>query len=71
MAKARFVQYDYGQARENWGNSVADSLWRQFPRPETQARATIDEDQRLKQKPRAVDVKPILDEIVNRSLSGE
>lgn len=62
------VQYDYGKAREEWGNSVADSIWSKFPSTKTQARATLDEDKNLKRQPVAGQARSVIDKIVNRSL---
>lgn len=63
------VQYDYGKARKAWGNSVADSIWHQFPKDETEARATVDEDKSLKREhKKAVSVQPMINKILNRSL---
>lgn len=69
MPKAKtHVQYNYGQARDEWGESVADTIWRKFPSVKTQARATLSEDERLKREPKAASVRSVIDEIVNRSL---
>ena len=63
------VQYNYRQARDEWGPSVADSIWHQFPKDETQARATIEEDKSLKKEhKKAASVRSVIDEIVKRSL---
>lgn len=69
MPKAKtHVQYNYGQARDEWGESVADAIWRKFPSTKTQARATLDEDKNLKRQPVAAQARSVIDEIVNRSL---
>ena len=62
------VQYNYGKARDEWGPSVADTIWDKFPSVKTQARATLAEDERLKREPKAASVRSVIDEIVNRSL---
>ena len=67
MTTTRFRQYNYAQARESWGQSVADAIWRSFPRSETQSRATLAEDQRLVGQPSANQVRSIIDSIVERS----
>lgn len=61
-------QYNYGNAREKWGPSVADAIWDKFTNDRTQARATLDEDKRLKEKPKAASVRSVIDAIVARSL---
>lgn len=69
MPKAKtHVQYNYGQARDEWGPSVADAIWDKFPSVKTQARATLAEDERLKREPKAESVRSVIDKIVNRSL---
>ena len=69
MSKAKtHVQYNYGKARDEWGPSVADTIWDKFPSVKTQARATLAEDERLKREPKAASVRSVIDEIVNRSL---
>lgn len=69
MPKAKtHVQYNYGQARDEWGESVADAIWRKFPSAKTQARATLAEDKNLKRQPVAAQARSVIDEIVNRSL---
>lgn len=62
------VQYNYGQARDEWGPSVADAIWDKFPSAKTQARATLAEDKNLKRQPVAAQARSVIDEIVNRSL---
>lgn len=62
------VQYDYGKAREEWGNSVADSIWSKFKNTKTKAKATPAENERLKKEPKAAYVRSVIDEIVNRSV---
>lgn len=63
------VQYNYRQARDAWGPSVADSIWHKFPKDETEARATVDEDKSLKREhKKAASVQPAINKIVNRSL---
>lgn len=64
----KYVQYDYGKARDEWGESVANAIWRKFKNTKTQARATLAEDERLKREPKAASVRSVIDEIVNRSL---
>ena len=64
----KYVQYDYGKAREEWGNSVADSIWSKFKNTKTRAKATRAEDEELKRKPKAASVRSVIDEIVNRSV---
>ena len=63
------VQYAYKKARDEWGESVANAIWRKFKNTKTQARATLAEDKRLKkEKPVAAHVQSVIDKIVNRSL---
>lgn len=62
------VQYDYGKARTEWGNSVADSIWSKFKNTKTKARATLAENERLKSEPKAASVRSVIDAIVKRSL---
>lgn len=70
MPKAKtHVQYNYGQARDEWGESVADAIWDKFPSAKTQARATLDEDKNLKRQPVAAQARAVIDKIVNRSLA--
>ena len=64
----KYVQYDYGKAREEWGKSVADSIWSKFKNTKTRAKATRAEDEELKRKPKAASVRSVIDEIVNRSV---
>lgn len=66
------VQYNYRQARDEWGASVADSIWHKFPNDKTEARATLDEDKSLKREhKKAASVRSVIDEIVKRSLGRE
>lgn len=62
------VQYDYGKARDEWGPSVADSIWHNFQNRRTKAQATPAENEQLKRKPKAASVRSMIDKIVKRSL---
>lgn len=62
------VQYNYRQARDEWGPSVADSIWHNFQNRRTKAHATHAENEELKRKPKAASVRSVIDEIVKRSL---
>lgn len=64
----KYVQYNYGDARDEWGPSVADSIWSKFKNTKTRAKATRAEDEELKGKPKAASVRSMIDDIVNRSV---
>ncbi len=68
MPAARYVQYDYGEARKNWGNSVSDAIWSKFKSNKTKARASLKEHEILKGSPRAANVRDLIKRIVARSL---
>ena len=66
--RKRHVQYAYKKARDEWGESVANAIWRKFKNTKTRAKATRAEDDELKRKPKAASVRSVIDEIVNRSV---
>lgn len=62
------VQYAYKKARDEWGESIANAIWRKFKNTKTRARATLAEDKKLKnQNHAAAQARSVIDEIVNRS----
>ena len=64
----KYVQYNYRDARDEWGPSVADAIWHKFKNRKTRAKVTRAEDEELKRKPKAASVRSVIDEIVNRSV---
>lgn len=71
-----YIHRNYGEAREVWGDRIANSLWRgrdrRLPREKTKAVATKEEDKYLSSKPllNSQRTQMTLDAIVERSTSG-
>lgn len=64
--------YNYAEARHEFGNAIADALWHEFPRPETNAVVTAEERKFLSSKPSVNDsrTQQVIDSIKERSFGG-
>ena len=64
--------YNYGEARNAFGKEIADALWHEFPRDETNAVVTAEERNFLSSKPSVNDsrTQQVINSIKKRSFGG-